>query len=92
MRDDSGNESEEASPEYNNKYTAKQVFTRDQELELSDYIKKSTNLHYGLSYRQIRAVAYQFAKSIPNCNMPENWERNTSCRFVFLNTFSLRQN
>lgn len=83
-RDDSGNESDEAAPKYSSKYTAKQVFTRNQEAELSDYIKKSSNLHYGLSYKQIRTVAYEFAKSIPDCNMPENWERNKIAGLCFV--------
>lgn len=83
-RDDSGNESDEAAPKYSSKYTVKQVFTSDQEVELSDYIKKSSNLHYGLSYRQVRTVAYEFAKSIPDCNMPENWETNKIAGLCFI--------
>lgn len=86
-RDDSGNESDEAAPKYSSKYTTKQVFTRDQEAELSDYIKKSSNLHYGLSYKQIRTVAYEFAKSIPDCNLPENWERNKIAGLFFVSQF-----
>lgn len=39
LNNDSGNESEEDA-KYGSKYTAKQVFTIDQEAQLSDYIKK----------------------------------------------------
>lgn len=82
--DDSGNESEDDGPKYNSKYTAKQVFTKEQELELSAYIKNSSNLHYGLSYKQIRILAFEFAKSLPNCKMPENWEKNKMAGMYFL--------
>lgn len=88
LMNDSGNESEDDSPKYNSKYTAKQVFTRYQEIELSDYIKKSSNLHYGLTYKQIRILAYEFANSIPNWRMPENWKKNKIAGVYLISTLS----
>lgn len=72
---DSGNESEEEA-RFNSKYTVKQVLTMDQEEDLQNYIKKSSDLHYGLSYKQIRILAFQFAKSTHTSNIPDNWETN----------------
>lgn len=71
LNNDSDNESEEVK--YSSKYTVKQVFTIDQEAQLCQYIKKSSDLHYGLSYRQIKIIAFQFGKSL-SCKIPENWE------------------
>lgn len=70
---DSGNESESKVQKFSSKYTVKQVFTLSQEKELVEYIKKSSNLNYGLSYKQVLRVAYDFAKNLPNCKMPPNW-------------------
>lgn len=72
INNDSGNESDNG-PTYSSKYTVNQVFTNDLEVQLSEYIKKSSDLHYGLSYKQIRTLAYEFAKS-SNCKIPGNWE------------------
>lgn len=76
LNDDSNNDSENPGENYSSKYTVKQVFTMNQELQLNDYIKKSSNLHYGLTYMQIRVLALQFAKSCPTCRIPDSWEQN----------------
>lgn len=75
VNEDSGNESSEGET-FGSKYTVKQVFTVAQESELREYIKKCSNLHYGLSYVQIRKIAYQFSKSCRCSRIPSNWETN----------------
>ncbi|KAI4468033.1 homeobox-like domain superfamily [Holotrichia oblita] len=70
---DSGNESENEKETYSNKYTSRQVFTANQELEMKIYIQRCSDLNYGLSYAMIRKLAYEFSKVIPNCKVPENW-------------------
>ncbi|KAK9746982.1 hypothetical protein QE152_g5637 [Popillia japonica] len=67
------NESESEVQKFSSKYSVKQVFTLSQEKELVEYTKKSSNLNYGLSYKQVLRVAYDFAKNLPNCKMPPNW-------------------
>lgn len=74
VHSDSGNESEDRML-YSSKYTVNQVFTKNHELELTNYIKKTSNLNYGLTYRQIRLLAYDFAKS-KKLTVPPSWNTN----------------
>ncbi|KAF2896678.1 hypothetical protein ILUMI_09493 [Ignelater luminosus] len=73
INNDSGYESK-GDIKFSSKYTVKQVYTMNQEVELSNCIKKFSDLHYGLSYVQIRTLTFQFAKSSPNCKIPNDWE------------------
>lgn len=74
IHSDSGNESEDDRP-FGSKYTVNQVFTTSQELELASYVKKSSDLNYGLTYRQIRLLAYDFAKH-NKLKIPPSWNTN----------------
>ncbi|KAL1494101.1 hypothetical protein ABEB36_009752 [Hypothenemus hampei] len=69
---DSGNESENPNLK-TNKYAVNQIFSMVQELDLAEYLKKSSNLHYGLTYRQIRLLSYDFAIA-NNLKTPESWK------------------
>ena len=44
-----------------NKYAVEQIFSAAEELDLAKYIKKSSELRFGLTYRQIRLLSYDFA-------------------------------
>ena len=91
LNEDSGNESS-GGEEFSSKYTVKQVFTVEQEGQLRDYIKKCSNLHYGLSYVQIRKIAYQFAKSCLCSRIPPNWDINQLAGKDWLQGFMKRNN
>lgn len=79
---DSANESDEdeaprfpgpvKAVSFSSKYTVNQVFTMQQENELAKYLAKCANLSYGLSYRQVRILAYDYANIIPDvrCQKP----------------------
>ena len=56
---DSGNESD--TELRINKYAVNQLFSATEELDLAKYIKKLSELHFGLTYRQIRLLSYDFA-------------------------------
>lgn len=73
--EDSGNESEE-EVSYTSKYAARQVFTTNQELELVGYIKRCSDLNYGLNYSQIRELAYDFARALSDSKASHSWELN----------------
>lgn len=79
--DDSGNESEEEAS-YTSKYTSRQVFTTNQELELVAYIKRCSNLNYGLTYKQIRKLAYDFIRALPDSKVPHSWELNKTAGLI----------
>lgn len=73
--EDSGHESEREFA-FSSKYTSQQVFSSSQEVELVTYIKRCSDLNYGLNYKQIRALAYEYSRSIVTCKTPNNWELN----------------
>lgn len=73
---DSGMSENEDSRVFKNKYTVNQVFSNYEEDELVSYVQRCSDLHYGLSYWQIRLLAFDFASQIPECKMPESWRVN----------------
>lgn len=75
----------------------KKVFSEQHEQQLCQYIKNSADMYFGLTPRDIRQLAYQFALRL--ClNFPKSWERSLmagSDWFSFFlkrnSTLSLRQ-
>lgn len=51
-------------PQFNSKYTVNQVFTMDQESLLVKYIIRSSKINYGLTCKQIRKLAYDYATKL----------------------------
>lgn len=49
--------------DYSTKYTVAQVFTRNEENLLKDYLIKSSKMNYGLTYKQAKELAYEYATS-----------------------------
>ncbi|XP_050501719.1 uncharacterized protein LOC126881477 isoform X1 [Diabrotica virgifera virgifera] len=72
---DSGAEDDDDSQKFSSKYTSRQVFTNSEELLLVEYLQKCCNLNYGLNYRQVRSLAYEYALK-NNKKMPKEWETN----------------
>ncbi|KAK9746981.1 CENP-B N-terminal DNA-binding domain [Popillia japonica] len=56
----------ERQRDYASKYTAKQVFTKQQEELLEVYILKCSKISYGLTYTDIRKLAYSYAILVIN--------------------------
>ncbi|KAK9686275.1 CENP-B N-terminal DNA-binding domain [Popillia japonica] len=79
--EDSGNESDD-NITFPNKYTSRQVFNCRQEDELVKYIKTCSNLNYGLTYHQIRTLAYHYAKVIKDIKIPTNWDADKVADFA----------
>lgn len=71
--DDSGKESDNNTDHYSSKYTVSQVFSTQQEDELVKYIKTCLLMNYGLTYRNIRILAYDYAKFL-NLKTPPQWQ------------------
>lgn len=92
FNDDSGNESntENKNPTFSSKYTVCQVFTNDQENELVKYIKTCCDMNYGLTYKQIRILAYEYACALPNCKFPNQWHENKKAGIDWLKSFMNR--
>eukprot|EP00102_Acyrthosiphon_pisum_P013286 XP_008182808.1 PREDICTED: uncharacterized protein LOC103309352 [Acyrthosiphon pisum] len=66
---------------YNQIYTGnrykspKKVFSEEHEQLLCQYIKNSADLYFGLTPRDIRQLAYQFAVRL-GLNFPKSWEKS----------------
>lgn len=65
------------------------VFTTQEETMLVEYIVKASKLHFGLTAKCARSLAYEFA--IQNGKkIPQNWERNKIASYDWLNAFMRR--
>lgn len=74
---DSGMSDDEADTrKFKNKYTVNQVFSNSEEQDLVLYVQRCSDLHYGLSYWQLRLLAFEFASHISECKVPESWKAN----------------
>lgn len=51
------------------------VFSVNQEKHLSDYLKKASDIYFGLSPKEVRKFAFQFAKEL-NIPVPPSWTEN----------------
>lgn len=59
---------------YGSKFTVNQVFSKEEELLLENYILKCSSMNYGLTYKMIRTLAYQYARHLGSC--PKKWDEN----------------
>ncbi|XP_023310002.1 uncharacterized protein LOC108904856 [Anoplophora glabripennis] len=80
------------------KYATRQVFSMSQEDRLVKYIKKCSNMNYGLTFEQIKVLVYDYAKMLPNCNYPQSWnskkKADTDWQYSFMirnSTLALRK-
>lgn len=66
--DDSGVEEESTVvddlADIKSKYATRKVFTTKEEHELQDYLVQCSNYNYGLGYKAVRKLAYEFAKGL----------------------------
>lgn len=74
---------------YGSKYTAKQVFTIQQEAMLETYIVQSSKMNYGLTYVEIRKLALSYAKLI-GCEYPNNWDTSNMAGIDWLKGYMKR--
>jgi hypothetical protein len=62
----------------------------DQESELVKYIKACSDMNYGLTYKNIRILAYDYACVLPNCKFPNQWNNNKKAGIDWLKSFMKR--
>jgi len=55
------------------KYNCRRVFSDAEETMLKDYFIKASKIHYGLSLKSARKLAYQYGLRL-NKSFPTNWE------------------
>ncbi|CAK1597348.1 unnamed protein product [Parnassius mnemosyne] len=64
-----------SSKSYSSKYTVAQVFSKQEEKMLTEYLLNCSKMHYGLSLQQLLVLAYEFAE-YSGCKYPESWKKN----------------
>lgn len=70
---DSGNESESDVTLNISVHATRQVFSPREEAELD--MKKSSKMFYGLTYRAVRSLAYEYAGKLGKV-YPKTWDEN----------------
>lgn len=63
------------SYQFSSKYSVRQVFSKEEETRLADYLVHSSKLQYGLTYYQVRQFAYSYAMKLER-RVPESWIQN----------------
>jgi len=53
---------------FTSRYTSRQIFNENRELILVDYIIECSNLNYGMTYKQIHRLAYDYGRL--QCKFP----------------------
>ena len=71
------------------RYNCRKVFSDAEETMLKNYFIKASKIHYGLSAKSARELAYQFAIKL-NKSFPSNWENNKSAGKDWLSGFLKR--
>lgn len=67
----------------------KQVFSPEKENDLTHYILKASRIYYGLSPREVRQLAYQYAIA-NNLRIPPSWSDNECARADWFSAFLKR--
>lgn len=76
------------SEQFTTKYTVTQVFTNDEERMMKEYLLKSFKMNYGLTCKQARHLAYQYALELGTC--PSKWIENKEAGIEWLKGFMKR--
>lgn len=70
-------------------YKKSQVFTKEEEEELTEYLLMASRLYYGLTNNNTKTLAYQYAK-MNRKSYPKNWDRNEAAGSDWLRGFMER--
>ncbi|KAG5891824.1 hypothetical protein JTB14_035846 [Gonioctena quinquepunctata] len=69
---------------------SRRVFTDEQENVLSDYLKQSAQIYFGLTPRNVRTLAYECAKQF-NLKIPDSWGERKQPGADWFTSFLKRQ-
>lgn len=75
---------------YSSLYSTGQVFNKTEEDLLVSYILKSSKINYGLTYTQIRILAYDYAKRLNKPICTSKWDANKIAGLDWLQCFKNR--
>lgn len=69
----------------------KKVFTEEEEHELAQYLETASKLHYGLSKKETKVLAYQFAVKKEKSGTPVTWHERKEAGTEWMRGFMKRQ-
>lgn len=78
-----------SSPEYEPNYRQSQIFSKKEEEDLSNYYIRASKMHYGLTPKAARELAYEFAVK-NNKKIPQNWQDYKIASYEWLHGFMNR--
>lgn len=61
----------------------RQVFNDDQEVQLENYIRHSANIYFGLTPKELRSLAYEWAKML-DLVYPVTWDEKEMAGLVLI--------
>jgi len=70
-------------------FVTKQIFSTDEEVALADFLVRASKLHYGLSTKATRKLAYDYA-SANSKRVPDSWKENRCAGKDWLRDFIRR--
>jgi hypothetical protein len=65
------------------------VFTSDEEMQLSDYLQQSCRMYFGLTPREVRTLAFEFALKLDK-QMPITWREHSEAGLDWFQGFMAR--
>jgi len=71
------------------KNCTKQIFTDIEEAKLEKYLMRCCDIYFGLSPKEVRKLAYQYAVAI-KAKIPESWTKNTMAGPDWFSNFMIR--
>lgn len=71
-------------------YVTTQIFSDEEETAFSDYLLHAAKLHYGLSTKTTRKLAFEFGVAISK-TIPESWKSNGCAGIDWLKSFMRRR-
>jgi hypothetical protein len=71
-------------------YVSRQVFSDFEEQNLVDYLIKASQLYFGLQAKEVRELAYEYAKTLGKTCLPEKWAVSNSAGRDWFSTFMSR--
>ncbi|KAJ8962173.1 hypothetical protein NQ318_018130 [Aromia moschata] len=77
--------------EYHAHYDTNRVFSKQEEELLVSYLKQAAQLHYGLSLKEVRSLAYQYAQA-HNKTYSQAWASEQNAGKSWLRCFRGRYN
>lgn len=72
-------------------FNGRQIFSEEQETLLSEYLKRASDIYYGLTPKELRKLAFQYA-TVNNLQIPTSWTEKKMAGPDWYSSFIKRNN